>query len=189
MNLDTLDRDIDTERLVLRPLSEADLDDLFAVHGDDDVTHFLPSRTWTSRDDALAWLARHHAMHDERRVRRWVLVDRTDGRRIGDCMLFNFEAPAARAEIGFVLGRADWGRSLMREAAGALIATAFEALALRRIEAFADPQNGASDRLLRALGFVHEGTFRQRVVVKGEVRDSNAYGLLRDEWERLSLAR
>lgn len=182
MNLDVLDRPIETGRLVLRLVSEADLDGLFAVHGDDEVTRFIPSSTWTSREDAVAWLARNAAMHAEGKARRWAIVEKGSERRIGDCMLFNFDAGSSRAELGFVIGRRDWGKGLMREAAQALIATGFEALGLRRIEAFADPRNVGSDRLLRRLGFAHEGLLRQRSVMKGEVKDSNVYGLLRAEW-------
>ncbi len=182
MNLEALDRTIETARLSLRPLGEADLDGLFAVHGDDEVTRFIPSATWTSREDATAWLVRNATMHAEGKARRWVIVEKDGERRVGDCMLFNFDEGSSRAELGFVIGRRDWGRGVMREAAEAVIATAFEALGLRRLEAFADPRNVGSDRLLRRLGFVHEGMLRQRSVMKGEVKDSNVYGLLRTEW-------
>jgi len=36
--------------------------------------------------------------------------------------------------------------------------------------------------LLLALGFTKEGLFRQRWLTKGEIQDSNIYGLLCDEW-------
>ena len=184
MDLDLLDRSIDTERFVLEPLSEAHLDGLFAVHGDGDATRFIPSSTWRTRDDADDWLARNCVMRDEGKARRWAIVEKDSARPIGDCMLFAFDERSARAEIGFVLGRRDWGRGAMREAAGALITTAFDLLDLRRIEAFADPLNIASDRVLRRLGFVHEGLLRQRSTIKDRVCDSNVYGLLRDEWPR-----
>ena len=132
----------------------------------------------------MAWLARNTAMHDDGKSRRWAIVERDGERPIGDCMLFNFDAPSSRAEIGFVLGRRDWGRGAVYEAVGALISRAFAALDLRRIEAYADVRNGGSDRALGRLGFVHEGTLRQRAMFKGEVRDSNVYGLLRHEWRQ-----
>ena len=182
MDLSPLDRGFETPRFVLAPLAASHLQALSAVHGDDAVTRFLPSPTWRTADDATNWLARHEAMHADGVARRWAVVDRADGRPIGDCMLFRFDASAARAELGFVLGRADQGRGVMREAVGALLSAAFDDLALRRVEAFADPRNAASHALLLALGFVCEGTLRQRAVIKGEVCDANAYGLLRDEW-------
>jgi [ribosomal protein S5]-alanine N-acetyltransferase len=55
-------------------------------------------------------------------------------------------------------------------------------MALRRIEAEVNPLNIASGRLLLRLGFSKEGLLRQRWVVKGEVEDTELYGLLRHEW-------
>ena len=182
MDLQALDAPIDTARYRLRLLDESDLDDLHAVHGDDEVTRFIPSSTWRGRDDAKAWLARNVALHAEDRQRRWAVIERATERRVGDCLLFAFDAAAARAEIGFVLGRRDWGNGTMREVAHGLIGRAFGEAGLRRLDAHVDPRNVASHRLLLALGFEHEGLLRQRSVLKGEVVDSNVYGLLRDEW-------
>lgn len=182
LDLAPLGQAFETERLRLQPLDASHVDGLWAVHGDEVVTRFLPSPTWHSGEDATVWFARHVKMHTDGRVRRWAVLDKAGDRPIGDCMLFNFDDVSRRAEVGFVLGRADWGRGAMREAVDALLRAGFGPLGLRRIEAFADPRNIASDRLLRAVGFTHEGCLRQRVVIKGETPDSNAYGLLRDEW-------
>ena len=43
-------------------------------------------------------------------------------------------------------------------------------------------RNPASARLLQRLGFSREGLLRQRWVSKGEAKDVEIYGLLRDEW-------
>ena len=53
---------------------------------------------------------------------------------------------------------------------------------LLAIEAVVDEGNERSRGLLRKLGFVYEGTLRQRQFVGGRFRDEYHYGLLRDEW-------
>ena len=166
-----------TERLVVRLVEAGDLDALFVVNSDDEATRFLPYPSWRSMADAEAWYARTTGLHDDGKARQFVVIDRGDDRVIGAAVLFNVDVPG-RAEVGYVLGRRDWSRGLMREAIDALLAHAFDEMALRRIEAHVDPRNIASHRLLIALGFVHEGTLRERNVVKGEVVDSNIYGLL-----------
>jgi RimJ/RimL family protein N-acetyltransferase len=45
-----------------------------------------------------------------------------------------------------------------------------------------DGDDAARERI-EALGFVHEGTGRERQFVEGEYRDLHQYGLLREEWE------
>lgn len=108
-----------------------------------------------------------------------------EGRAIGTLLLFRHDVRSARAELGYVLGRAHHGRGLMHEALSALITTAFGALGLRRLEAEVDPDNGASERVLRRLGFTCEGRLHQRWVDHGRAHDTQMFGLLRDEWVTL----
>lgn len=172
---------VETARIVIRPVDERDLDDLAAVNGDDRVTAYLPYATWRTRDDADAWLARMRGLEAEGRSRQYVVVDRSDDRAIGVFVLFHYEHAARRAEIGYALGRAHWGRGLLRESLPAFVARAFEDLDLVRIEAYADSRNVASHRLLVGSGFTHEGTLRKYALVGNVWADSNVYGLLREE--------
>ena len=173
---------IETARLVIRVVQERDLPDLFDVHSDDEVTRFLPYETWRTMDDAHAWYARMTNLQAEGKSHQLVVIENATGRVIGTAVLFNVDAVSARAEVGYALGKRWWGKGHMREALEALIGCAFDKIELRRIEAFADLRNAASDRLLLDLGFTCEGTMRQRVVMKGEIKDSSVYGLLRSEW-------
>ncbi len=113
---------------------------------------------------------------------QFAVVSKSTGKAIGTCLLFRFEAASARAEIGYVLGRAHWGQGLMREALAALLNGAFGG-PLRRIEAEVNTRNHPSAALLVRLGFKKEGLLRQRWVTKGRAEDVEMYGLLRDEWQ------
>jgi [ribosomal protein S5]-alanine N-acetyltransferase len=174
---------IASPRLILRLVTPQDLPDLMRVNGDDEVTRYLPYATWQSMSDAEAWLARMTGMHEARSAMQFVVVDKAGGNAIGACLLFQFEPKSARAEIGFVLGRAHWRTGLMREAMVALIGHAMGAMRVRRLEAQVDPRNLASQGLLRRLGFTREGLLRQRWIDKGAPCDVEMYGLLRDEWK------
>jgi RimJ/RimL family protein N-acetyltransferase len=181
MNRNAFDRPIETPRLVIRRVEERDLDGLMAVNGDDEVTRYLPYASWRSVDDAQAWLVRMNGMQDDGRACQLVTVDRAADRPVGAILLFNFDDANRRAELGYVLGRRDWGRGVMREALDAVLRCAFADLDARRIEAFVDPRNAASHGLLLRLGFRHEGLLRARSVMKEEVVDANVYGLLADD--------
>ncbi len=76
------------------------------------------------------------------------------------------------------------GKSLVPEAAGAVIDTAFETLPeLNRIWVFADVRNVASTRVMEKLGMPREDVLRKHDVRRGELVDRAVYGLLRAEWE------
>jgi RimJ/RimL family protein N-acetyltransferase len=118
---------------------------------------------------------------------RLALVPRTGGGPIGTVSLFQLSRGNRRAEIGYALARAWWGRGVMHEALVALLDWAFDALALNRLEADIDPANHASARSLERLGFTREGVLRERWIVDGQVSDTALYGLLAREW-RASVA-
>jgi len=180
----TLFADIHTARLVVRAVAEPDLADLLEVNGDDEVTRYLPYATWRSHDDALAWLARMQERCATGTARQYVIERRLDRKVIGTLLVFQYDEPSARVEIGYVVGRTQWRQGYAAEALRAVCQHAFEEAGIRRIEAEARPENLASNELLRSLGFIHEGRLRQRWASKGETYDTNLYGLLAEDWRK-----
>ena len=171
-----------TPRLVVREVAEGDLADLTLMNGDDEVTRHLPYPSWRSDADAQAWLRRMHAMHAATLGRQYVIVLRATERVAGSCLLHRYEPGSARAELGYVLARDQWGRGLMHEALSALLAYAFEGYGLRRVEAEVNPDNRASVAVLERLGFRREGLLRERWCVKERCYDTAYYGLLAADW-------
>lgn len=173
---------VESARLIVRPVEEADLQALLQVNGDDEATRFLPYASWRSLADGRAWFERMSILGARGESIQYVVTDRTTGLAIGTCLLFRYEESSARAELGYVLGRNYWGRGIMREALIALITCAFGPYGIRRLEAEVDPLNLASSLLLAGLGFTREGLLRKRWIDKGVAHDTIIYGLLSDEW-------
>jgi RimJ/RimL family protein N-acetyltransferase len=179
---------IEAERVRVRVLAEADLPALYDVNADETVTRLLPYATWTSMADAYAWFERMAGIQEHGLALQFVVADKASDRAIGTALLFRLDEGSGRAELGYVLGRAHWGRGLMHEALGALVDRAFGAMALRRLEAEVDVRNAPSARVLLGLGFSREGLLRERWVTKGEARDVEVFGLLRREWPAVAAA-
>ena len=173
---------VDSPRLSLRPMGGDDLPDLFAVNGDAEVTRYLPYAAWQTPEDGTSWQARMQALAAAGSAVQLVMQLRSDSKVIGTVLLFRWDEASARIELGYVLGRAHWRQGYAREALQAVCGQAFGALGVRRIEAEVQPANQASNALLRSLGFVHEGTLRQRWVARQRAYDTHVYGLLADEW-------
>jgi RimJ/RimL family protein N-acetyltransferase len=171
-----------TERLRLRPLAAHDAPALFTIFSDPEVMRHWASPPWRSRADAEALLERDARATAEGSHLRLALCRHGDDTLIGSCTVFGFVPTSRRAEMGYILGRAHWGRGLMHEALVALVGHGFEGLNLHRIEADIDPRNAASRRTLERLGFTLEGRLRERWIVAGEVSDTELYGLLAREW-------
>ena len=173
---------ITTERLVLRWISEDDIGSVYDIFSDPQVMRYWSTVPLANRE-AAAELQREIAEGNEsERMLKWGIALRDSNTVIGTTTLFNLNLENGRAEIGYALARANWGKGYMHEALTALVSHAFEAMKLRRLEADVDPRNAASIRTLERLGFQREGFLRERWHVNGEIQDALFYGLLRREW-------
>jgi RimJ/RimL family protein N-acetyltransferase len=155
-----------TERLTLRPMCEGDLDVFAAVSADEAVARHIGGAV--SRAACVEKLARLTRQWREQGYGWW-------GARERDTLVgwVGFrEEPYGPAEIGWILRSGHWGRGLATEAAAAVIAYGFGALGFPAITCLIRPENAASLRLARRLGFVHVETLevngRVQVVFRRE---------------------
>ena len=185
----TAPQPIESERVCVRPLSEADLPALLAVNGDEEVTRFLGFAPWRDLADAEAWFRRISALQTAGSALEFVIVLKETGGVIGRCGLFEVEEENACASLGYLLRRTHWRQGFMREALAGLIDCAFGEMNLRRLEARVEAPNTASAGLLKRLGFTREGVLRERWLTEGKPVDAEIYGLLREEWRLAERAR
>jgi RimJ/RimL family protein N-acetyltransferase len=84
-----------------------------------------------------------------------------------------------RASVGYRVARAHWGRGVATRAVRAAAEAVFAAWPwLLRLEAVADVENPASQRVLEKAGFVREGTLRKYIVLKGRPRNMVMFSLV-----------
>jgi RimJ/RimL family protein N-acetyltransferase len=113
----------------------------------------------------------------------FAVIENESGRALGYQAYLNIE-PANRAiEVGSVL----YSPALQRtagatEAQYLFAAHAFENLGCRRYVWKCDDANQKSKAAAVRLGFVHEGLFRQHMIVKGRNRDTAWFSMLDGEW-------
>ena len=171
---------------MIRLAERDDLDALFALHCDAEITRYIPHMHWATRAAADVWFARLLERREQQSAVQCVIVKRTTGAAndtvIGTVMLFNFEVASGLAEIGYLLGRDYWGKGYAVEAMTAFIDFSFATLNLRRLEATVDTLNVASNTLLHRLGFTLEGVLRERWLAAGELQNINLHALLKREW-------
>lgn len=173
---------IQTERLVLRPYTEADFDGLHALFSDESVVRWLYEGT-TTPEESKQKLARRiegHALTEEQGLN--AAVELRDGTYAGDVALF-YMAPAKHRsiELGFSFLPSRQGNGYATEAARALVAWAFS-IGFHRVYGRLEPRNAASARVLEKLGMRHEGTLVENEWVKGEWQSEAVYAILDREW-------
>lgn len=177
-------RRLTTPRLVLRPFSPADVDDVFEYAQDPEWAEYLPEvpQPYTRRD-AEEFIAGQMMAPPKKRV-SWAIL--LDGTGIGGIIL-SVAAQHETGEIDYALARSHWGRGLMPEAVGAVVGWGFRQRGLHKISSHSDIRNRRSWRVLEKLGMVREGVSRshRKDPRPGHPRiDVVSYGLLREEWEQ-----
>jgi [ribosomal protein S5]-alanine N-acetyltransferase len=173
---------LSTARLTLRPLSEADAQSLFTIFSDAKVMRYMNTGPWPSIDKAHEMIAKDAAELPAGVHLRLGLETKAERKLIGHCSLFKWDTGCRRAEVGYGMASAAWGKGYMQEALTALLNFGFEEMQLNRVEADIDPRNTTSAKSLERLGFQKEGFLRERWIVENEVSDSAIYGLLCSEW-------
>src|ERR1700752_292467 len=101
---------ITTPRLVLRWLSEDDVDSLYEIFSDPQVMRYWSTAPLSDREAAAA-LQREIAESNEfERMFKWGLALRDSNTVIGTTPLVNLNLDNGRAELGYAMGRAHWGK-------------------------------------------------------------------------------
>ena len=170
---------LQTQRLFLRPVRIHDAPDLFVARGDAETMQYWDWPAARGVDEVRDLIQRHHDAIDSGATLWWTVATTTRGPAIGECDLSGIDVAHRRAEIGFLFRRDAWGQGYAREAMARVMRHAFEDLALERLWARIHAGNDASLRLVRQLGFSHEGTLRGHVLRDGVRRDCLLYGRFR----------
>jgi RimJ/RimL family protein N-acetyltransferase len=177
-----------TERLLLRPAGDGDVEQVWRYRRLPEVNRWL-----TAAPADLEAFTAYFARPDRLPVTLVVSLPQAPERVVGDLMLRVDDAWAqaevaaraarAQAELGWAFDPAVGGYGYATEAVAELLRICFDDLRLRRVEAACFAANEPSWRLMERLGMRREGYFvREGLHRSGEWMDGMAYALLAEEW-------
>jgi ribosomal-protein-alanine N-acetyltransferase len=173
---------LETQRLILREITSADAEAIFALRSDAEVTRYNGVPTYMRVEQAHELIESMAQCYRDRRELRWGVTLKGDDKVVGMCGYNYWVRQDYRASIGYDLERTCWGQGIMPEALRAIIQFGFERMALNRIEADASLENVASIRVLHKLGFQREGLQRQQYFENGEFHDLVLFSLLKSDY-------
>ncbi|GKE91689.1 acyl-CoA N-acyltransferases superfamily protein [Tanacetum coccineum] len=156
--------------LTLRPFKLSDADDVLEYTSDDQVTKYQDMETLTTKDEALDYINEYMSLP-------WHMSICINDRSIGNIVSFNHEGH--KAEIGYSLARRYWGQGIMTQALKMSVKMVLKDFPeIVRLEAFADVENIASQRVLEKAGFKKEGLLRKNSFINGSFVDEFIYSFL-----------
>ena len=171
---------IETERLVLRMPVAADAEAIDRNYArDPEITRYLTWRPNTSVEQAQEFVAASLiAWQGEKRF-PYAITLKGEDQAIG---MIELRLAVFQAELGYVIGRAWWGKGYMTEAARALVDWSLARPEIYRVWAVCDVDNLASRRVMEKAGMQREGLLRRAIIhpnVGPEPRDCYIYAIVK----------
>ena len=180
---------VETQRLVLRRFTMADVDNLVGLDADPDVMNFITGGMPTPRDEIKnevlpAFLAYYERFDG---YGFWAAIEKPAGEFLG---WFHFRpregASLDEAELGYRLRKSAWGKGYATEGSRALIRKGFTEFGVRRVVAEAMAVNLASRRVMEKAGLTLVRSFRQPwpYPIEGDELGDVEYALDKADWEQ-----
>jgi RimJ/RimL family protein N-acetyltransferase len=158
-----------TDRLLLRPFRDEDLDTYAEICADPEVMRYLGDGKVLSRAEAwrqMAFIVGHWQLKG---FGLWAVEEKATGALIGRAGLLHPEGWPG-FEVGWTLGRQWWGKGYATEAARTALRYAFEKLDRDHVISLIRPENHPSIRVAERLGERLEGEvefFGSRALIYG----------------------
>lgn len=166
-----MNRIIITERLILRPITEADAPDVFEWVSDPAANKFMPYPLYQNIDQVKEWIGQ---IKDEDNLFGFVLKDTE--KVIGSGSV-KFKSEENAYELGYNLNRAFWNRGFATEASKAVIKWAYENMGAREFVARHANANLASGNVIRKCGFAFERYGQYSKFDNSEIFEASYYRL------------
>ena len=184
---------LETERLVLRQFTLADVDNLVGLDSDPGVMRFVTGGRATPRDEIVTDFLPAFLSYYERFAGYgfWAAIEKSTGDFLG---WFHFRPSVGAAdgdvELGYRLRQSAWGQGYATEGSRALIRKGFTELGVQRVVAETMAVHAASRRVMEKAGLSLARSFRQPWPdpMEGDEHGDVEYSLTRAEWERQEAA-
>jgi ribosomal-protein-alanine N-acetyltransferase len=168
-------------RLTLRELRAGDAASLLAHLSSEEVTRFIspPPTTIGGFERFIAWARTRRA---QGRYACFAIIPEGEHAAVGLFQLHMLDADQGRAEWGFVLGSAYWGKGLFLDGAMLMLSFAFEIVGVQRMEARACVDNARGNGALQKVGAIREHRLWQGFHKGGRHFDQWLWSLTPRRW-------
>ncbi|WP_199336950.1 GNAT family N-acetyltransferase [Oscillatoria sp. FACHB-1407] len=131
---------------------------------------------------AEEWIKTHAARFEQGTEVNYAIVLQNQNRLCGAIGL-GIDPVNRHAELGYWIGKPNWGKGICTEAGEAILQYGFEQLELHRIHSTHFACNPASGRVMQKIGMHQEGYRPQYFLKWGEFKDIVQYGIVKRDWQ------
>jgi len=175
----TKNKEIKSNRLLLRPFIESDLKYVFqGLSHPDIIKHYgVNFDSLEATKEQMDWFADL----DKNETGMWFAVCSSDNKTFfGAGGLNDLSKEHKKAEIGFWLLTDYWGKGIMTEAMPVICDYGFDNLGLHRIEGFVESDNTNCKNAMAKLDFQYEGTMNDCEIKNGKFISLDIYAKIKN---------
>lgn len=171
------DRQLESERLILRKLSIKDADDMFEYTKDSEVTKFLSWDAHRNINQTMDFINNTLKEYEGIKSYPYAIELKSVHKFIGVIRAYDIDNHNKRCEISYILNPEFQGNGYMVEAINLFITHCFNQIGFFRIQAKCMITNNNSEKLMQRLGMEYEGVLKNYWVYKGTVQDAKLYAI------------
>ena len=177
-------KNLETERLFLRRVTAADINEIFALRSNPKTMKYIPRPLVSNIDEALAHIKMIDDKIEKNEGINWVITLKGSSKMIGLIGHYRLQPENHRCEIGYMILPEYNGKGITTEATKVVLEYGFDDLQMHSIEAVIDPENIASERVLQKNGFVKEAHILENELYDGKFWDTVIYSLLKRNFKK-----
>ena len=157
LNLDFINfPTIETDRLILRNVSDKDCESFHKLHSDPIVNRFVGRENSSSLEKARAYIERMDRLVRNKECLFWIITLKNDDSLLGSVCCWNFDFENGIVEIGYEMLPEFQGKGIMSEALKSVTEFTFNEMKANIITAFPSSDNLSSVNILKKLNFQFE---------------------------------
>ena len=174
---------LETERLILRPLT---LDDCEAIHrnwgADTTVYEYMTTPVMPQPEDVELFLRRKLQAYKSELTYYWGIFPKDVGECVGMVTVTEVGKYSLTGNLAYALGQPWWGKGYAKEASEAVLRLMFDTVGLRLMYGCHFVGNDRSGATLRSLGMRFTGRSQTPISHHGRMRFFDSYELSRKDY-------
>jgi len=183
----SIDLILEDERVLLRPLVQADVANLSAYVKDESTIWKYALTPITTDQEFEQYIATAVETRQLKSAYPFIVFDKLQNKYVGSTRFYDIQLNNSSTQFGYTwYSESTWGTGLNEHCKLLLLSFAFETIGFERVEFRADNRNKRSIAAMQKIGCTVEGILRNHLPTSdGTRRDSIILSILKKEWPRI----
>jgi RimJ/RimL family protein N-acetyltransferase len=183
----SIDVILEDERVLLRPLVQADVANLSSYVKDESTLWKYALTPITTDQEFEHYIATAVETRQLKSAYPFIVFDKLQNKYVGSTRFYDIQLNNSSTQFGYTwYSESTWGTGLNEHCKLLLLEFAFETIGFERVEFRADNRNKRSIAAMQKIGCTVEGILRNHLPTSdGTRRDSIVLSILKEEWPRI----